>query len=189
MKEEIEHQVESNDEAMEYSDRSINMDYEDASRMRNGAYSVMPDDIWQVRFMETIPTSEKEFDGEITKDNVLANVGGSKPDLTEVRFVTQTINLVKNIFIVEKDMPLIDNQGQFMYDKHGRMLLQKRSLPDPDFRPIWEALEIDIKSALTTSRALGDQRESVLMRTMNLNKKIGKQKADQMNGTLGGGTR
>jgi len=189
MKEAMEDQDEIGGDLNEMSEKQIAIDFEDMRRIKSGQYTNVPDDIWQVRYMETVPHTESRFDQEVTKDNVLANVTGMLPTIDEVRFNTQTINLIKNIFVIDKEFPVVNEDGEIARDANGNFMLRTLPVFDIEFKALTEALEIDLKAALATSRGKGADREAILMRTANLIKKVGKQKEQQSMGLLGTGAR
>jgi hypothetical protein len=133
---------------------------------------ILPTDFYQYKKMRIIPDATADFGGVIDKDMVLSNLGGEKPNLHRINFVVETLELVNNVFVVEKLVQVYDSNNNLIVDEKGNPVTVKRMVFDDTFHSIRRHLLASVKCLLTGSRAMGSDREAVLDITTTLKKDI-----------------
>lgn len=165
------------DDLMSESEKQLDEDF-DRQRQKGGFYPSQddPDNVFAYKKMRMIPESNAEFEGLIDKDVVLANVKTKLPDPEQMRFMAETISIFKRVFVTPKTVILVDGSGKPVpkyFD--GRIVgyeMEEVFVFDSNFQPVLEFLHAGFKYDHVASRAMGDERESVLDRTMKLEKGV-----------------
>ena len=180
----FEKQMDMQEPYSESSDEAIAQD-----RQMNYASNMMPETHFEWKRIVNIPESQAEFIGKIDKDVVFANLGGSKPDREELKFQIGTIELFEGEFVEEKEIELIDEDGNKIIDvKTNRPLRRKVLVFDEAFRSCFNFLKAEYKFDVVASRALGNERASMLdtMTTTRIQKEFSK-KNEMKKSSLGTG--
>jgi hypothetical protein len=166
------------DDATEEDEDRIQQEMNLAERKNYPSDSV-PQDFFQFKLQRMNPNASTDFRGSIDKDWTLANLSGKKPELQELNFKLGTHTLLKNVFTVEQNVPLTDSDGNALMDSKGRQVFMKGKVFDDTFQPVLEYVLGDIKSLLVGSRALGADREAVLLEQQGFKKVVEKRKEQQ----------
>jgi hypothetical protein len=173
---------------LESSDESMS---NDMSRSGVGGLpsSNIPEDFYQYKRFINLPESQAEFLTKIDKDVVFGNFGGSKPSLEELRFQVGTIELFEGEFVEEIKIPRRDNNGVFVKDKDGNIVIDTFLMFDEAFRSCLNFLKAEYKFSVVASRALnGTDRAAYL--DISTNNRISKEfskKREQKNSIFGTG--
>lgn len=169
----------------EMSDDSINADRQSPNYSSN----MMPENSFDWKKMVNIPESQAEFIGKIDKDVVFSNLGGSKPTIEELRFQIGTIELFEGEFIEEKWITIEDSDGNKLKDESGKIVKKQILIFDEAFRSCLNFLKAEYKFDIVASRALGNERASMLdtMTTTRIQKEFSKKnEVRQSNFGIGG---
>jgi hypothetical protein len=168
----------------ESSDDAIAQD-----RNLNYSSNVMPETHFDWKRIVNIPESQAEFIGKIDKDVVFANLGGSKPSIEELKFQIGTIELFEGEFVEEKEIEVLDPEGNRIIDVNtGKAFRRKVLIFDEAFRSCLNFLKAEYKFDVVASRAMGGERAAMLdtMTTTRIQKEFSK-KNDAKNSSLGVG--
>jgi hypothetical protein len=138
----------------------------------------VPQDFFQFKLQRMNPDASADFRGSIDKDWVLANIGGKKPNLSELSFKLGTHTLIKSVFVVDKVIPLLDSNGEQVVSG-GKPLFFEGTVFDDTFQPVLDYVLGDIKSLLVGSRAIGGDREAVLLEQQGFKKVVERRKEQQ----------
>lgn len=179
------------DDINELTEEQLSQDLYESQRTGSYASEIMPDDVYKYKVMRLIPNSETDFRGLIDKDVVLANLRGAKPNINEVGFLAETIDLVKNILVTEKTFYVLDEENKpiLIQDSEGKKSFQKttKTVFDPHFMPIISALTAKYKFYLSGSRAMGSDREAILDKSSFVKKDIQRLRRSKKSGVAGTG--
>ena len=183
--------VEQNEDIQELTEEQLSRDLQESQQSQT-AYSseIIPDDIFKYKMVRLIPNSETDYRGLIDKDGVLANIGGKKPNMLELAFLAETIELIKNILTEDRDFYIYDQEGNpETYTKNGHQFYKiiTRKVFDTTFQPIVSALGARYKFLLTGSRAMGNEREAILDKTTTIRKSIDRSRQSIKAGYAGTG--
>jgi len=169
----------------EMSDESISND----RQAPNYSSNMMPENSFDWKKMVNIPESQAEFVGKIDKDVVFSNLGGNKPTIEELRFQIGTIELFEGEFIEEKWVEVVDDEGNKLIDSNTKKPFRRQILVfDEAFRSCLNFLKAEYKFDIVASRALGNERASMLdtMTTTRIQKEFSK-KNDMKQSSFGVG--
>jgi hypothetical protein len=149
---EFEKNMNMQEQYSESSDESMVRD-----RDLNYASNMMPESQFEWKKLVNIPESQAEFIGKIDKDVVFANLGGSKPTIEELRFQIGTIELFEGEFVEEKEIEVVDSDGNRIIDvATGKPLRRKIMVFDEAFRSCLNFLKAEYKFDIVASRAIGN---------------------------------
>lgn len=158
------------------SEKQLDEDYDRLRQKQIYPSQDDPDNVFLYKKMRLIPESDADFKGLVDKDVVLANVKKKLPDPDYNKLMTETIAIFKKIFVVAKDVFVTDREGKlipkFLGGKQVGWETERVFLFDSNFEPVIEFLVAGFKYEHVASRAMGDDRESVLDRTTKLEKGV-----------------
>lgn len=182
---ELARQNDAEESYRESSDESMAMD----SQMNRGGLpsNISPENLFEYKKMVLIPESQAAHPNEIDKDIVFANLGGAKPSFEELSFQLGTIQLARDEFVVEREIPRRNMDGSFVRDREGFIIFDVERVFDEAFRGTLNYLEGQYKYAHVGSRALGGQERAAYMDAVSIGsiKKEFMKKKDNQGKTFG----
>lgn len=187
MREEAQVKDEIDTELMENSEESFDHDLEEFKRHREEEGSITPEDLFAYKVFRIQPDSKKEFEGLIDKDITLAKYSGKPPALDYLAFVAETITLINNILVVNKQFKMVDEDNNIIVGNDGKPVIVTKKVPDDFFAPVTETLRNSLKFNSVGSRALGNDREAILDKTILMTKGIVKKGSEKKNRLIGMG--
>jgi hypothetical protein len=172
-------EIELEEEGKQMSEERMDYDYE--QRKMYPSEEVIPTDVFLYKKLRIIPEAQTDFQGLIDKDVVLSNLGGKLPSGEYLKFVVETIDVFKRIFVIEKEVIVKDNEGNPLalidnQTSEKTIVVRVEKIFDKEFEPVSSMLTAGYKFDLCRSRAMGREREAILDRTTSISKEIGKKK-------------
>lgn len=142
----------------------------------------IPKDAYQLAFLRTIPNASRHFPDKIDKDVILANLSEYKKNrdvIEELSYLGRAIEMTDNLFIKKVTKTIVDERNEPIRDEKGVVKTVSVDEFDDFWLPVRNTLLSEYKFKLTSTRALGKDREAVLGKSNIVQKQLVKNREVQ----------